>query len=179
MLYDLKFAEGIAETFIDEISPYCEKRFLVGSIRRRVLQVHDIDIVLIPKYEQTKDDTLFGEPVSINLLDRKLAQLCMENRLTLDVNGSLIKRFLNFDETDIPIDLYIATEATWHTLVLIRTGSKQHNIKLCMRAQDLRMQLKADGQGLVDAQLKIIPINSEEDIFQRLQFPFVIPENRK
>ena len=48
-----------------------------------------------------------------------------------------------------------------------------------MRAQDLRMQLKADGQGLVDAQLKIIPINSEEDIFQRLQFPFVIPENRK
>jgi len=33
------------------------------------------------------------------------------------------------------IDLYFATPETWGTLVLIRTGSAEHNIKLSMIAQ--------------------------------------------
>jgi len=33
------------------------------------------------------------------------------------------------------LDVYIATPDAWATLLLIRTGSKEHNIRMCMRAR--------------------------------------------
>ena len=174
------YAIEIAEEFCKEIKDYCEPptTIIAGSLRRKRPMVNDIDIVVIPKIETTKDDTLFGEPVDINLLDRKLAELCLDNRMEVDVNGSQIKRFLQFNGSDIPIDIYIASPETLPTILLIRTGSKEHNIKLCTRAKDMHLQLKANGEGLLDAQLRPLKISSEEDIFKHLGFSFVPPEER-
>jgi DNA polymerase/3'-5' exonuclease PolX len=175
-----KYAMEIAESFCNEIKAFCEPPtpIIVGSLRRKCSQVNDIDIVVIPKIEKTKDDTLFGEPVDINILDRKLAELCFDERMKVDVSGSKIKRFLEFDNSEVPIDVYIADSETLPTLLLIRTGSKLHNIKLCVRARDMRLQLKANGEGLIDAQLRPIKVLSEEDIFKILGFAFVPPEGR-
>ena len=177
-MYPYKYALSVAEEFIQEISPFCEKREIAGSLKRKKQMVGDIDIVIIPKFEQTKDDTLFGEPVSINVLDRKLSQMCIDNQMQLETSGPKIKRFSQFNGSDIFIDLYIATPETWITILLIRTGSKEHNIKLYTRARDMRMQLKADGSGLFDAQLHPIKTESEEDIFKILGFTYVLPEER-
>ena len=78
----------------------------------------------------------------------------------------------------VQIDLYLATESTWWTLLLIRTGSRDHNIKLAMRAQELHMQLKADGSGLLSPGGSLIRIESEEDIFKHLRLPFKEPKER-
>ena len=175
-----KYAMEIAEAFCNEIKPFCEEPtpIIAGSLRRKMAMVNDIDLIVIPKIEAMKDDTLFGEPININLFDRKLAELCLDERMAVDVNGSQIKRFLQFDNSDVPIDIYIASPGTLPTILLIRTGSKEHNIKLCTKTRDMHLQLKANGEGLLDAQLRPLKVLSEEDIFYHLGFSYIPPEGR-
>jgi len=78
----------------------------------------------------------------------------------------------------VPIDIYLATEQTWWTLLLIRTGSRNHNIKLARRAIELQMHLKADGSGLLGHDGSLIQIYSEEAIFHHLGLQYRPPEER-
>ena len=180
------FARGIAESFVNDIKDTCEQIEIVGSLRRQKYAVNDIDIIVIPKFIQEDDETLFGEPVQTNLLDRRLSQFCFresvpsgKGTLSLEANGPKIKRFIkSVDGEDVPIDIYIASKDTWWTLMLIRTGSKNHNIMLAKRAIEMHMQLKADGTGLLSPGGSIIPIGSEEHIFEHLNLPYRIPEDR-
>jgi len=174
------FALEIAEDFISQISAACDRIEIVGSLRRLKVGVNDIDILAIPRFIQADDDTLFGEPVQENQLDKQLSELCLSRDLELDANGSKIKRFLKTVDGDtVPIDLYIATEQTWWTLLLIRTGSRNHNIKLARRAMELQMHLKADGSGLWTDSGRIIPIASEEEIFRLLRLEYRPPDDRE
>ena len=173
------FARDIAEDFINQISASCDHIEIVGSLRRHRIAVNDIDLLVIPRFIQMEDETLFGGPYQENQLDKHLSQLCLSRDLELDANGSKIKRFLKTVDGDtIPIDLYIATEQTWWTLLLIRTGSRNHNIKLARRAMELQMHLKADGSGLMTDAGGIIAVQSEEDIFRHLRLEYRPPEER-
>jgi DNA polymerase/3'-5' exonuclease PolX len=174
------FAHEIAEDFINQISAACDRIEIVGSLRRLKVGVNDIDILAIPRFIQADDDTLFGEPVQENQLDKHLSELCLSRDLDLDANGSKIKRFLKTVDGDtVPIDLYIATEQTWWTLLLIRTGSRNHNVKLARRAMELQMHLKADGSGLLTSSGSIIPIASEEEVFHHLRLEYRPPDDRE
>lgn len=82
-------------------------------------------------------------------------------------------------KTGIPVDIYVATDDTWATLFLIRTGSREHNIKLAQRAQELGMKLRASGDGIEDASGKLLKVETEGEIFSYLQLPYVRPEERK
>ena len=117
-----------------------------GSIRRRCENVHDIDIVAIENFGEFGEITLAQR---INQIDptgnhesKELGRQCVVRYL----NGASIKRF---KFRDIMIDLYLANEKTFETLVLIRTGSKEHNIRLTKLAMAKNMKLKAGGEGLV------------------------------
>ena len=92
-------------------------------------------------------------------------------------DGEKIKAF-TATKTGIPVDLYVASRDTFPTLFLIRTGSKNHNIKLAMRARELGMKLRASGDGIEDADGAPLRIESEEDIFRLLQVPYVSPDQR-
>jgi len=173
------FALDIAQDFIRQISASCARIEIVGSLRRQKIGVNDIDLLVMPRFIQMEDETLFGGPYQENQLDKVLSQLCLSRDLELDANGSKVKRFLKTVDGDtIPIDLYIAAEQTWWTLLLIRTGSRQHNIKLARRAMELEMHLKADGSGLLTRSGSIITVCSEEEIFQQLKLEYRAPEDR-
>ena len=179
-MFPASFAREIANGFISQISAACDRIEIVGSLRRQKIGVNDIDLLLIPKFIQMEDETLFGGPYQENQLDKLLSQLCLSRDLELDANGSKIKRFLKtVDGETVPIDLYIATEKTWWTLLLIRTGSRQHNIRLARRAMELQMHLKADGSGLLTSGGTIISVQSEEEIFQHLKMQYRTPEERE
>lgn len=174
------FAYEVAQSFIEDLRDVCEKIEIVGSIRRNRACVNDVDIIAIPRCSEERDDSLFGEPQVQNLLDRKLAYLCMNRSLSLEANGPKIKRFIKaVDGDDVPIDVYIASKQTWWTLFLIRTGSKTHNIKLARRAQDLHMQLKADGSGLLTPGGTLLQLENEEQIFRLLGLSYRTPEERE
>ena len=179
-MFPNSFAREIADSFINDIKDTCEQIEIVGSLRRQKVAVNDIDIITIPRFIQEEDETLFGEPVQTNLLDRRLSQFCFKGMLSLESNGPKKKRFIkSVDGENIPIDIFIATKETWWTLLLIWTGSKNHNIMLARKAIELHMQLKADGSGLLSPGGSIIPIDSEEHIFKLLNLPYRIPEDRE
>ena len=158
----LEEAKTIADRVKDILAPYCSRIEIAGSIRRRKPVVHDIDIVL----EEN--------PNTILSMTNALASIG-----TLELNGPKIKRLRYKDKTqEIPIDIYIATPETWATLLLIRTGSKENNIRLASLAKSRGWHLKANGEGLFDEHARMIAGHTEESIYQTLGIPYQEPHQR-
>ena len=152
----LEQAQKLAEQIIEQIHPFCERIEVAGSLRRKKSEVRDIDIVLIP------------EPL---LWHRIIATL------QRSMNAKVLKRGDRIAQLTIKgvnVDLYSATEQTWGALILIRTGSNAHNIKLSKRA--LSMGLKLSHKGLIKDG-KIIA-STEKEIFEALGLSYVEPEER-
>jgi len=93
------------------------------------------------------------------------------------LNGPEIKR-LYLPEDNITIDIYIATPATWATLLLIRTGSKENNIRLCSLARRKGWHLEASGGGLCNGDGNRIAGDTEESIYGALGIPYQEPKER-
>jgi DNA polymerase (family X) len=110
-------------------------------------------------------------------LDQILRHLVERGSLTEVRGKEKIKCFIA-SKTGIPVDLYMATPETWTTLLLIRTGSREHNIKLAQRAKELGMKLRASGDGIEDASGQLLRVSAEEELFSLLQIPYTPPERR-
>ena len=179
-MFPHQFAMSIAEDLLGQIASFCQRIEIVGSLRRQRLHVHDIDILAIPCVIKIPDTSPLGEPVTQNLLELKLGNLCRKNWFAIDPDGPKHKRLIREEQGEtLPVDLYIATEETWWTLLIIRTGSRIHNIKLARRAHELGMKLKADGSGLLGQDGNLIPVGSEEELFELLHMSYKPPEARE
>lgn len=150
-MMELEQAKDIALEFMVKIADECKKGDIVGSVRRNVPEVHDIDLVVIPKAKPF----LFTMP----------AKMRGEKIIRIAYKG-------------IDIDIYIADEKTYEVLKLIRTGSAEHNIKLCSEAKKRGWQLKANGEGLIDLKTGETIDNTEEGILTRLLGKYIEPERR-
>jgi DNA polymerase/3'-5' exonuclease PolX len=160
-------ARTLAEGVEKRLAPYCKlaadgKPYIevAGSIRRRRPWVHDVDVVLIP-----------GD--SWNLYQEILA-LCRPFKPKPD--GPKIKSFV---VSGVPVDIYIADEKSWATLLLIRTGSARNNKRLCYLAQDRGWQLRADGSGLFNEKEERIAGDTELSIFRALGLGYQEPWERE
>ena len=155
-MIELEQAQRIAQEVVKRLNPYCHRIEIAGSIRRKKLQVNDIDLVLIP-------NDLWNFHTEL----MKLGQLKM--------SGSKIIRVI-FDNT--PIDIYISDEDTWATLLLIRTGSAKNNIRLATLAKKRGWHLAASGEGLFDGKGERIAGDTELSIYQALGLHYQDPEER-
>ena len=71
----------------------------------------------------------------------------------------------------------MATERSYEVLVLIRTGSAFHNIKVAKKA--LVSGLKLDfSKGLIDVKTGNIIDNTEKGILEKLGFGYIEPRDR-
>jgi len=167
-------ANNVANEIRSKLEPYCERIRVVGSLRRQCETVHDIDIVLCPK-----EAGLLGNDAMLTPMASRLYNILNDAGM-IDawhfIKGK--SKIINGTYAGIPVDLYFATPDTWWTLVVIRTGSAQHNIRLCQRAKSLGMKLHADGSGIEDAIGRSIPI-SEEQLFKWLDLPYLEPKDRR
>ena len=153
----LNEAKKRGEQILRHISPYIKRERLAGSIRRKKPIVRDIDIVV-----ELKQDNL-----------DKLKK-CLEEIGTIKLKGNKLIRFITID--NMQVDVYIATKENYEPLLLIRTGSKEHNIKLTTKAQSLNYKLTANG--LIDNKTCSIIAKSEKDIFKMLKMNYLEPEKR-
>jgi DNA polymerase/3'-5' exonuclease PolX len=156
----LEEAKLIAERVKETLAPYCERIEIAGSIRRAKPTVNDIDIVLVEKPE-------------VALMMNGL----LFNMGIVKLNGPKIKR-VYLPEHNISVDIYIATPTVWATLLLIRTGSKENNIRLCSLARRKGYHLEASGGGLFDESGTRIAGDTEESIYEALGAPYQEPEER-
>ena len=157
---ELETAQRIAQTVIERLSLYCKRIEVAGSIRRRKPQIRDLNIVLIPsdpwKLEHEVDN--FARP------------------FTPKLSGDKLKRFNVAG--GIQVDLYYASPETWATLLLIRTGSAENNIRLCSLAKKRDWHLAASGDGLFNENGQRIAADTEESIYEALGLPYQRPEER-
>jgi len=157
---ELEKAKAIADQVIKRLSPYCSRIQVAGSIRRKVPNPKDIDIVLIA-----------SDPWNLEHEIRGLAR-----PFAPKLSGEKLKRF-NYN--GVQVDLYFADERIWATLLLIRTGSKESNIRLATLAKKKGWYLAASGDGLFNEHKERIAGDSEESIFKTLGLPYQEPEERR
>jgi len=155
---ELAQAQKIANEVVKRLSPYCKKIEIAGSIRRRKPFVNDIDLVLIP-----------SDPWN---LTHEIAGLGQVRQAW----GEKLKRILF---NGVQVDIYYATEETWATLLLIRTGSMEHNIHLASLAKKKGWHLAANGDGLFNEKGKRVAGDSEQSIFAALGLLYLPPERRE
>ncbi|MBA7694058.1 DNA polymerase/3'-5' exonuclease PolX [subsurface metagenome] len=155
-MIELERAQRTAEAIVKRLSPYCSRIEVAGSVRRKKSQVNDIDLVLIPT-------DLWNFHAEL----KKLGQLKM--------SGTKIMRVM---VGNTQIDIYVADEATWATLLLIRTGSAENNIRLATLAKKRGWRLAASGDGLFNENGKRIAGDTERSIYDALGLPWQPPEKR-
>ena len=163
----LEEAGVLADKVIHCIEDLCERIQVVGSIRRKRPEVHDVDIVLIPK-PQPPFFAFTWDAVATKLQKQLNMKLIRKGRELMS---------LGFQDVDLPVDIYKARPETWGTLLLIRTGSVDHNVMMCSRAQKMGMMLSASDGVIKDG--KVIASRTEEEIFKALEMDFVPPEKRE
>jgi len=162
-----KRARDYAEKIVSELSPYCSRIEIAGSIRRKRPEVHDVDIVCIPvDVPGLKKRTL-----------AKATELCCGEqvfRVQTIIGVQVDIYFAHAGKTD----LFRPMPSNWGTLLVCRTGSAQHNIKLCNAAA--KLGLKWDPHhGVFDAGGECLASATEEEVFAALETFYLAPERRE
>ena len=154
---ELERAKNIADEVIKRLSPYCKRIEVAGSVRRQKPVVNDVDIVLIPSDLWNLSHEVMGLGPS-------------------KVSGDKLKR-INYN--GVHIDLYLADDKTWATLLLIRTGSKENNIRLATLAKKKGWHLAANGDGLFNEKGQRVAGDTEESIYEVLELSYQEPWERR
>lgn len=162
--------EPLAFKILDTIGPYCLRCDIAGSFRRQKQTVNDLDIVV-----QLKPIPLYWLQI-IKLIRSEF------DALTVKQGDKLATLNVPFASKQgqgyVQVDLYRADPDTWGILLLVRTGSKEHNVKLCNLAisKGLRLQYSV---GLTDKYGNVVAGRTEEEVFAALGMPYVVPEDRE
>jgi len=160
--------EPLASKIVNTIGPYCIRTEVAGSIRRRKSTVNDIDIVVLPKPQSWIQ--------VIKEIRRKF------DAITEKQGEKLATLYVIFASKDgqgyVEVDLYRASEGTWGILLLIRTGSAEHNIYLANLAIRKGFHL-AYSKGLLNEKGEVVASKTEEEVFQALGLDYKSPEDRE
>ena len=185
---NLATAQHYADKLLAWIQPYVDRADLAGSIRRQRAVCNDVDIVCIPQIKEERD--LFGAVVArTNRLHQFLGEYVEDSdgRATFQSGGDTPGKCVIIQLPKCQLDLWFATQDTFATRMLCRTGSKEHNIWLASRA-------KARGwkwnpyEGLIMGGLWINDdyvggdmhrLYTEEGIYAALGLPFIEPQHRE
>lgn len=151
--------QEIANQLLSLLTPFIKQGMICGSIRRKKADCRDIDIVLIPKND------------FMSLVIIKQILIKQSKKLLLD--GLKIFRFIR-KEDGLQIDIYLANEKDYGVLCLLKTGSKEHNIKLCSLAK--RKNWKVTAEGLV---IGNEIIRGEKEILEKVFGKCIEPEERE
>ena len=172
---NLRTATGVAGAIVVTLRPLCGRIEIVGSIRRRCPEVGDIDLVILPK---DGDDRAVRQRLRRNCNPVTDGQQSTTLRMPMSGPwpGVQIDVWFARPETS---DLFGATPTNWGSLVLCRTGSKEHNIRMVQEAKKKGFRWQPH-EGLFDqATGDLIASETEERIFEALEMPFVKPEDRR
>ena len=160
---DLRDAETLAHQIKTAVEPHCVKIEVAGSIRRRRLKVHDIDLVVVAKSDAE------WQKINETLKHLNAKPNCSGN--------SLIKVFLPCQNGIFQVDFYRAKPSTFGIHLLIRTGSAHHNMWLAGYAISKGMRLKYS-EGLIKEGTPIAG-EDEKGVFAALGLPVPLSIERE
>ena len=165
----LAAAQSLADKIAAEITPFCDRLEIAGSIRRRRPNCGDIDIVCIPK--------------GITGREALLARCSRTAKLVKQGDQYVVFELANGVQLDLWVahggtgDLLTTTPSNWGMLLLARTGSAAHNIHLAERARSLGLRFNPH-RGLMRFG-ETVASAEEAEIFAALKLDYVRPEDRE
>ena len=150
---------------------------IAGSIRRERPFVGDIDLVI--KLEQKSDITAVLQRMAVNCKLIKNGEQYVVFEMS---NGLQIDLWFAHPAIPAKKDMFGVVEveaqpSNYGSLLLCRTGSKEHNIFIAQRAQSLGMSWQTS-RGIVQAG-RVIASETEQDIFKALNLDYIAPERRE
>jgi len=153
-------AQAVALQVEEAIKPLCDRLEIVGSIRRKKLQVGDCDFVVLAR------DRNWAKIIQTL---KKYKIICSGPSLTkvnFPAEGGLFQ-----------VDFYRATPQTFGIQELIRTGSAEHNMWLAGYALSKGYRLKYS-TGLIKEGVAMAG-ETEESVFSVLDLPCPEPQQRE
>lgn len=163
-------AEHAAKVIVERLQPFCARIEIAGSIRRRRPYCGDIDLVALPK-----EDGHSAAELRARIVDGKeVIQNGPQNIHVRLTNGIELQVFLARPQHS---DLLSTIPSNWGSLLLLRTGSREHNIRLVERAKAIGRKWSTY-EGVFEGN-KLIASESEEAIFDALKLPFTPPHLRE
>lgn len=182
MKYELAYP--LARDIANDLAPACERIEIAGGLRRRKPDVHDLELVAIPKILQTPVPNLFGtDHIDYNPLDDYLADLVELGRLApATKNGPRYKQFKVLP-SGIYLDLFIVLPPSqWGVIHALRTGPAHYSHWLVSRKEiggALPNHLKVkDGAVWPMYGGQVIESPTEESFFEVLGIPMPDPADR-
>lgn len=161
---------------------------VAGSLRRRKAEVGDLEILFLPKLEQSlslkQGDLLSATPATlVDVASEQIDHLVSSgiirkrnNSLGSEIWGGKNKLARHI-ASGIPVDFFTTSAAGWWSLVVCRTGGKRNNIDLATAAQK-KFWRWSPYEGFWDREGKMIRAESEEDVYRLLGQPWLDPWKR-
>lgn len=173
-----------ARTLMELLRPACHRIEIVGSLRRQKLYVGDIELLFIEKFEKRKTGLFDEDAAQINLVDKILDEWLASGLISKRPNkaGMLAwgekNKLAVHSLSGIPLDLFSTTADNWAVSLVIRTGSKETNLRLTSSAIARGGHLNAYGCGVTWKDGTSTPAISEEDVFKMCGVPYIEPHAR-
>lgn len=180
--WDIVDARPVAQELVNLLTPVCERIEIAGSMRRGKTRISDIELLYVPKFEPRLVDMFESAP--FNLADEKLEHLLttgiLEKRKRSDgfFAWGEKNKFATHARSHIPVDLFSTTAENWWVSLVVRTGSKETNLKLTTAAQARGRSLIAYGAGVKQRDRTITPAHSEREVFELCGVPYLEPHQR-
>jgi len=164
---NLSLAEKYAEKIGESIAPFCCDIQIVGSIRRKRPECGDIDLVVMPL-----------DIEGLKARCRQTCQVIQEGQVNLSYTLPSGVRLDIYVAHPGAADLAGVVASNWGSLVLCRTGSLAHNIKIIEWAKTRNMLWKPY-VGVLDVKGMVIASETEEEIFRAVGMSYIDPEKRE
>ena len=151
---DQKVTLDLATTVSEELINICsrfkevEKIEIVGSLRRKEELIDDIDLLVATNASQSFMETVQKLPLVTEVINKSEDRLKVGSKLGVD------------------IDIFFVSNSNFSSTLVLATGNEGHYKQLSKLAKTKNCDLKAEA------------ITSEEDVYQALDLPYIIPEIR-
>ena len=167
-------AEGIAARVLDQLGPLCDRIEVAGSIRRRLPEVNDVDIVLLPKPGASPQiRARVAARCRVQTDGEQCLRAWLDSGEMLDIWRAHHREEGLFEDSVVP--------GNFGTLLLCRTGSLAFNRHLAIKAAHRGYHWNPH-HGLYDNNgpepVWLAGEHAEEEIFTALGMDFIPPEKR-
>lgn len=181
-------AHAAATELVGELADACERIEIAGSVRRRKGEVHDLEIVAIPRRD-TEALPGMWEPtyLEVDALRITIEALLGEGRLaardvevhrkdgSTEVQQRMGASYKALVYRGMPVDLFITDADRWGCILALRTGPGDWNTRL---VTDCKRWFRRVEDGRVLHLGKVVPTPEEADFFRALGVPWLDPWER-
>lgn len=122
MRYD--FARHLAIDCCERLKPFCEVINIVGSLRRRLPEISDIDIMCVPRHIESAVHDLFGKIVHIKKISVGFSNAIQS--LGTITKGKPDGHYMSLKINGYKVDIFMPAPADYWRQYCIRTGSAEY-----------------------------------------------------